>query len=85
MEWIAFKEATPAEINLVRVTNTKTKPLDLLKSEGTYPIIWSNSFVFNEKSAFLWTVGNAPKTESTLSLSVSNPIYIEINKSEADI
>ena len=84
-EWKAFQEVTPKETNLVGVTITKTKPLKLFKSEGNYPIMRGNAFVVNEKSAFLWTVGYVPKTESTLSMEVPNPIFIEINKGEADI
>lgn len=84
-EWKAFQEVTPNETNLVGVTITKTKPLKLFKSEGNYPIMRGNAFIVNEKSAFLWTVGYVPKTESTLSMEVPNPIFIEINKGEADI
>lgn len=84
-EWNAFQEITPKDTNLVGVTITKTKPLKLFKSEGNYPIMRGNAFVVNEKSAFLWTVGYVPKTESTLSMEVPNPIFIEINKGEADI
>ncbi|HUM46744.1 MAG TPA: hypothetical protein PLD84_07450, partial [Chitinophagales bacterium] len=84
-EWKAFQEITPKETNLVGVTITKTKPLKLFKSEGNYPIMRGNAFVVNEKSAFLWTVGYVPKTESTLSMEVPNPIFIEVNKGEADI
>lgn len=84
-EWNAFKEVTPNETNLVGVTITKTKPLKLFKSEGNYPIMRGNAFVVNEKSAFLWSVGYVPKTESTLSMEVPNPIFVEINKGEADI
>lgn len=84
-EWKAFQEVTPEGTNLVGVTITKTKPLKLFKSEGNYPIMRGNAFVVNEKSAFLWTVGYVPKTESTLSMEVPNPIFIEINKGEAGI
>lgn len=84
-EWRAFQEVTPEGTNLVGVTITKTKPLKLYKSEGNYPIMRGNAFVVNEKSAFLWTVGYVPKTESTLSMEVPNPIFIEINKGEANI
>jgi len=84
-EWKAFQEVTPKETNLVGVTITKTKPLKLFKSEGNYPIMRGNAFVVNGKSAFLWTVGYVPKTESTLSMEVPNPIFIDINKGEADI
>jgi hypothetical protein len=44
-----------------------------------------NAFVVNNRSAFLWTVGFVPKTQSTLAMEVPNPIFIEINKGEADI
>jgi hypothetical protein len=84
-EWDAFKEITPKDTNLVGVTITKTKPLKLYRSEGAYPIMRGNAYVVNERSAFLWTVGFVPKTQSTLSMEVPNPIFIEINKGESDI
>jgi hypothetical protein len=33
----------------------------------------------------LWTVGYVPKTESALSLEVPNPLFIDINKGQANI
>lgn len=84
-EWKAFQEVTPNETNLVGVTITKTKPLKLYKSEGDYAILRGNAFVVNDKSAFLWTVGHVPKIQTALSMEVPNPIFIEINKGEADI
>lgn len=84
-EWTAFQEVTPKETNLVGVTITKTKPLKLYKSEGDYAILRGNAYVVNEKSAFLWTVGHVPKIQTALSMEVPNPIYIDINKGEADI
>jgi hypothetical protein len=84
-EWRAFQEVTPKGTNLVGVTITKTKPLKLFKTEGSYPIMRGNAFIVNERSAFLWSVGYVPKTQSTLSMEVPNPIFIEINKGEADI
>jgi len=84
-EWEAFKEITPKETNLVGVTITNNKPLKLYKTEGRYPILRGNAFVVNSKSAFLWTIGYVPKLQTALSLEVPNPIFIEINKGEADI
>ena len=84
-EWNAFQEVTSKETNLVGVTITKTKPLKLYKTEGDYSILRGNAFVVNEKSAFLWTVGHVPKIQTALSMEVPNPIFIEINKGEADI
>lgn len=84
-EWNAFTEITPKGTNLVGVTITKTKPLKLYKSEGDYPILRGNALIVNEKSAFLWTIGYVPKTQTVLSMEVPNPIFIEINKGEADI
>ena len=84
-EWKAFREVTPKETNLVGVTITKTKPLKLYKSEGDYTILRGAAFVVNDKSAFLWTVGHVPKIQTALSMEVPNPIFIEINKGEAEI
>jgi hypothetical protein len=84
-EWKAFQEITPDGTNLVGVTITKTKPLKLYKSEGDYAILRGNAFVVNERSAFLWTVGHVPKIQTALSMEVPNPIFIEINKGNADI
>ncbi len=84
-EWSAFQEVTPSETRLVGVTITKTKPLKLYKSEGDYTILRGNAYVVNDKSAFLWTVGHVPKIQTALSMEVPNPIFIEINKGEADI
>ena len=84
-EWEAFQEITPKETNLVGVTITKTKPLKLYKAAGDYAILRGNAFIVNEKNAFLWTVGHVPKIQTALSIEVPNPIFIEINKGEADI
>lgn len=84
-EWNAFLDVTPKETNLVGVTIKKTKPLKLYKSEGDYPVLRGIAFVVNEKSAFLWTVGYVPKLQTALSMEVPNPLFIEINKGEADI
>lgn len=83
-EWEAFREATPTETNLVGITIGR-KPLKLYLAEGKYFIMRGNAYVVNEKAAFLWTVGHVPKTQSALSNEVPNPIYVEINKGEADI
>jgi hypothetical protein len=84
-EWKAFQEVTPVGTNLVGVSINKTKPLKLYKSEGEYPILRGNAFVVDAKSAFLWTVGYVPKIQTTLSMEVPNPLFIEINKGEANI
>lgn len=84
-EWTAFREVTPEGTNLVGVTITHTKPLKLYKQEGEFPILRGNALIINEKSAFLWTIGYVPKIQTVLSMEVPNPIFIEINKGEADI
>ena len=84
-EWNAFKEVTPKGINLVGVTITKNKPLKLYKTEGDFAILRGNAFIVNVKSAFLWTVGHVPKIQTALSMEVPNPLFIEINKGEAEI
>lgn len=44
-----------------------------------------NAYVIDNRSAYLWTVGFVPKIQSALSMEVPNPLFIEINKGEADI
>jgi len=39
----------------------------------------------NDRSAFLWTIGYIPKIQTVSSLEVPNPIFIEIDKGEAEI
>ena len=84
-EWKAFREVTPEETNLVGVTITHTKPLKLYKQDGRFPILRGNALIINDKSAFLWTIGYVPKIQTVLSMEVPNPIFIEINKGQADI
>lgn len=84
-EWEAFKEVTPDGTSIVGITITKTKPLKLYKKKGAYQIMRGNAFLIDERNAFLWTVGFVPKIQTGLSMEVPNPIFIEINKGEADI
>lgn len=84
-EWDAFKEVVPEGTNLVGISIDTRPQIKLFKEEGAYPIMRGNAFVVNERSAFLWTIGYVPKTQTTLSLEVPNPIFIEINKGNADI
>ena len=84
-EWDAFKEVVPEGTDLVGISIDTRPQIKLFKGEGAYPIMRGNAFVVNERSAFLWTIGYVPKTQTTLSLEVPNPIFIEINKGEANI
>jgi hypothetical protein len=85
IEWKAFLEAAPEGTNLVGISITDTKPLKLYRSEGAFPILRGNAFLVDDKSAFLWTVGYVPKTQTALSMEVPNSLFIEINKGTADI
>ncbi|UBM60042.1 hypothetical protein LAG90_05205 [Marinilongibacter aquaticus] len=84
-EWDAFSDATPDGTNLVGITISKAKPIKLYKKEGNFPIMRGNAYVIDNRSAYLWTVGFVPKIQSALSMEVPNPLFIEINKGEADI
>jgi argonaute-like protein implicated in RNA metabolism and viral defense len=84
-EWNAFKEVTPEGTNLVGISITDSKPLKLYKSEGDFPILRGCAYVVNDTSAFLWTLGYVPKIQTSLSMEVPNPIYVEINKGQASI
>lgn len=84
-EWNAFKEITPKGTNLVGVAITHNKPLKLYKNEGDFPILRGNALIINPKSGFLWTIGYVPKIQTVLSMEVPNPIFIEIDKGDAEI
>lgn len=84
-EWEAFQQAAPSGVNLVGVSMSRSKPLKLYRQTGDYPVMRGLAYLIDDKSAFLWTVGYAPKTQTAMSMEVPNPLFVEINKGSADI
>ncbi len=84
-EWDAFQQAAPSGVNLVGVSMSRSKPLKLYRQTGDYPVMRGLAYLIDDKSAFLWTVGYAPKTQTAMSMEVPNPLFVEINKGSADI
>ena len=84
-EWKAFLSVTPSETQLVGISITDTKPLKLFRSSGDFPVLRGSALLIDERTAFLWTLGYVPKTQTALSMEVPNPIFVEINKGKASI
>jgi hypothetical protein len=43
------------------------------------------AYIQSDKSGYLWTKGFVPRLETSLSMEVPNPLYIEISKGAANI
>lgn len=84
-EWSAFIEVAPKETNLVGVTISRRAQMKLYKTHGVYPVLRGLSFILDRRRAFLWSIGFVPYIQTTLSLGLPNPLYIEINKGNAPI
>lgn len=84
-EWKAFEESVPEGTKVVGVTINLKKPLKLFRIDSKYPIMRGNAFRVDDKSAFLWTIGYVPRLQTALGMEVPNPLYVEINKGQADI
>jgi hypothetical protein len=84
-EWEAFKEVTPKGTNLVGVTISRREQMKLYKIQGEYPVLRGLAYIINSYKAFLWTIGFVPHIQTTLSLGLPNPLYIEVNKGNASI
>ena len=83
-EWEGFSEAVPDETALVGVT---IKPVNTLKlySDGNYPVLRGTAYIQADRSAYLWTKGFVPRLQTSLSLEVPNPLYVEVSRGTANI
>jgi hypothetical protein len=84
-EWEAFKDATPVGTNLVGVTISRRSQMKLFKSIGEYPVLRGLSYIVDKYKAFLWSIGFVPQLQTALTLGLPNPLYIEVNKGNAQI
>lgn len=83
-EFDGFKDAVSSNINVVGVTIKKVNMLKLYRSEVS-PVMRGLAYLQNETSAYLWTNGFVPRIQTTTSLEVPNPLFIEITQGEADL
>lgn len=85
IEWKGFQSSVPDSTNLVGITIYNRKPLKLYRKGSDFPVLRGLAFVQSENSAYLWTKGFVPKLQTSLSLEVPNPLYIEISKGKVEI
>jgi hypothetical protein len=83
-EFDGFKDAVPTNINVVGVTIKKTNMLKFYRSEIS-PAMRGLAYLQNKTSAYLWTKGFVPRMQTTTSLEVPNPLFVEITQGEADL
>ncbi|MDO1511135.1 hypothetical protein Q2T41_00475 [Maribacter confluentis] len=98
-EWKGFNnalEARKAETNLngILIKDTRSdarKKLKIFKDtdregqDNNYGIMRGLAWHIDEKSAYLFTRGYIPRTNSTNHLETANPLYVEINRGNSKI
>lgn len=83
-EWEGFKEAVPAETNVVCVRIRENSDMKLYR-HGTMNIARGLGWVKSSWMAYLWTKGFVPRLQTYASREVSNPLSIAICRGNADI
>jgi hypothetical protein len=81
-EWAGFKEAVDAKTNLVGVRIKTEKTLKLYR-RGSHPILRGIAFVQDERTAYLWTNGFAPRIQTYEGKEVPRPLSVEVCRGEA--
>jgi len=84
-EWSGFADAVPEETNLVGITINEKKPLKIYRPDSDFPMIRGLAYIQSDNSGFLWTKGYVPRLETSLSMEVPNPLFIEVAKGKSDI
>ncbi|SNS73503.1 hypothetical protein SAMN05421640_1040 [Ekhidna lutea] len=84
-EWVGFSDAVPESTNLVGISINDRKPLKIFRPDSDFPMIRGLAYIQSERSGFLWTKGYVPRLQTSLSMEVPNPLFIEISKGESDI
>lgn len=84
-EWEGFAEAVPKGTIIVGISIRTDVPLKIYREDSKFPMMRGLAFIQDKRKAFLWTKGYVPRLETSLSLEVPNPLYIEISKGDADM
>lgn len=83
-EWLGFSDAVPTSSNIVGVRIRDEKDLKLYR-KGKYPILRGLAYVRDNRTAFLWTKGFAPRVQTWLGKEVPKPLLIDINRGIPEI
>lgn len=84
-EWKGFASAVPESTNLVGISINSKRPLKIYRPDSDFPMLRGLAFIQSPESAYLWTKGYVPRLETSLSMEVPNPLFIEISKGKSEI
>lgn len=85
VEWNGFSEAVPDTTNVVGITISDSKPLKIYRPDSDFPMLRGLAYIQSDHSGYLWTKGYVPRLETSLSMEVPNPLFVEISKGTSDI
>lgn len=77
-EWNAFKDAAPAETNIVAVRIKTTHGETKLFRNGDYPVLRGTAILLDDRNAFLWTSGFVPRLDTYIGPETPNPLFITV-------
>ncbi|RIJ31041.1 argonaute/piwi family protein [Henriciella algicola] len=83
-EWDAFCEAAPPETNIVGVRIRSTTGEMKLFRDGDYPCLRGTALILDERNAYLWSSGFAPRIGTYIGPETPNPLFVTILKSSND-
>lgn len=90
-EWLGFEEAVEQcpGINLVGVVIKENNGFKLLKDNGDpksqYGVLRGLSLCIDNRKGYLWTKGFIPKTETANHMEIASPLYICVDRGNANI
>ena len=83
-EWSAFEAAAPKGVNIVGVRIRTTIGEVKLFRDGKYPTLRGTAMIIDDRNAFLWTSGYAPRLDTYLGPETPNPLNITVMKSTGE-
>jgi hypothetical protein len=77
-EWRAFEAAAPDYTNVVGVRIRSTRGETKLFRDGDYPVLRGTALLLDERNAYLWTTGYAPRLDTYIGPETPNPLFITV-------
>lgn len=84
-EWAGFQDGSPDETNVVGVQIRDPRDGLKLFRPGQYPVMRGTALHVNERDAYLWTAGYAPRLDTYLGPETPNPIFVSIRHGNASL
>ena len=84
-EWDAFKEAAPAETNVVGVRIKTSNGESKLFRSGDYPVLRGTAILLDDRNALLWANGYVPRLDTYIGPETPNPLFVTILRSSGEL